>query len=475
MEIGERKRRRKSQSFKLVTDEDFESSHGINSSCRDANGQSKDAAVPQVWMGDESMEIKKQITGMMRLLSDKTGRVYQRLGAEQNSSTKGHPDGQLNCVHTPPILSFVSEDRQGDPEPPPSSASTSIPNGPACGQYSTRSRALRIVNTTKDFIKSSEAKDRLHPAVPETPCCMCNCKGTLQAILHELRAMRRLMQTQKGTFERREHAKSSCQPHTSLSSAPCRISQKRRPVYKVAPWSVCGTRRTAVSSLGASALKAEPTKAQKKEEYEKLDSSNISCDDSEQPPQNDQVADSGKHSPLLNQLREHRVLESEVRLADDYDVFISKAQLDSILVNYTRSGSLLFRKLVCAFFDDATLAKSLPNGKRKRGLNDNRKGLDQNIVGAIKVFTEKYCTEHRIEKLPGPRDWVQILQDQIKLARRRLKRDAVDVEENLNGPSTKLQQAWINRLSQRSPGWSPDRSVAVPALVSGSTANLKLW
>ncbi|MEQ2276732.1 hypothetical protein XENORESO_007127 [Xenotaenia resolanae] len=375
---------------------DFESSYGINSSCRDANGQSKDAAVPQgldpFWMGDESMEIKKQITGMMRLLSDKTGRVYQRLGAEQNSSTKGHPDGQLNCVHTPPILSFVSEDRQswssaGDPEPPPSSASTSIPNGPACGQYSTRSRALRIVNTTKDFIKSSEAKaDRLHPAVPETPCCMCNCKGTLQAILHELRAMRRLMQTQKGTFERRDHAKSSCQPHTSLSSAPCRISQKRRPVYKVAPWSVCGTRRTAVSSLGASALKAEPTKAQKKEEYEKLDSSNISCDVSEQPPQNDQVADSGKHSPLLNQLREHRVLE------------------------------------VCAFFDDATLAKSLPNGKRKRGLNDNRKGLDQNIVGAIKVFTEKYCTEHRIEKLPGPRDWVQILQDQIKLARRRLKR-----------------------------------------------------
>lgn len=111
---------------------------------------------------------------------------------------------------------------------------------------------------------------------------------------------------------------------------------------------------------------------------------------------------------------------------------------------------------MCAFFDDATLANSLPNGKRKRGLNDNRKGLDQNIVGAIKgkeekdtknviglsvpgynndteetlmqlcelclVFTEKYCTVHRIEKLPGPRDWVQILQDQIKLARRRLKR-----------------------------------------------------
>ncbi len=40
------------------------------------------------------------------------------------------------------------------------------------------------------------------------------------------------------------------------------------------------------------------------------------------------------------------LFQSEVRLAEDYDVYISKAQLDSILVNYTRSGSLLFRKLV---------------------------------------------------------------------------------------------------------------------------------
>lgn len=73
-----------------------------------------------------------------------------------------------------------------------------------------------------------------------------------------------------------------------------------------------------------------------------------------------------------------------MQLAEGFDVFMPKSQLDSILSNYTRSGSLLFRKLVCAFFDDKTLANSLPNGKRKRGLNDNRKGLDQNIVGAIK-------------------------------------------------------------------------------------------
>ncbi|XP_023201072.1 BEN domain-containing protein 7 [Xiphophorus maculatus] len=443
MEFGERKRRRKSQSFKLVTDEDFGSSYGINSSCRDANGQSKDAAVPQVWMGEESMEIKKQITGMMRLLGDKTGRVYQRLGVEQNRSTKEPQDSQLNCMHTPPILPVVSEDNQyqswsspGDPELPPSSESTSISNGQACSQYSTRSRELRTVSTTKDLIKPNETKDELRPAVPETPCCMCNCKGTLQAILHELRAMRRLMQTQKGTFERREHAKSSCQPHISLSSSPLRTYQKRRPIYKVAPLNLCGTGTTAIFSPGGSTLKTSPPEAAKKKECEKLDSSMISCDVSEPPCRNDQIADSGTHSPLLNALGGHQALESDVRLAEDYDVFISKAQLDSILVNYTRSGSLLFRKLVCAFFDDATLANSLPNGKRKRGLNDNRKGLDQNIVGAIKVFTEKYCTEHRVEKLPGPRDWVQILQDQIKLARRRLKRDAADAEENSNEPST---------------------------------------
>lgn len=73
-----------------------------------------------------------------------------------------------------------------------------------------------------------------------------------------------------------------------------------------------------------------------------------------------------------------------MQLAEGFDVFMPKSQLDSILSNYKRSGSLLFRKLVCAFFDDKTLATSLPNGKRKRGLNDNRQGLDQNIVGAIK-------------------------------------------------------------------------------------------
>ncbi|XP_069558147.1 BEN domain-containing protein 7 [Brachyistius frenatus] len=449
MEFGERKRRRKSQSFKLVTDEDFDPSHMMNSSYKDAIGEPKDAAVPDVWLVDEGMEIKRQITGMMRLLSDKTGRVYQRVGTEQDRLTKEPQDRHPNWIHQPALLSLVSEDYQsnnlnsaGDPEPSPSSIASPIPKGPGCGQYSTRSRALRILNNTKDLIKLDEANDVVPPAVPETPCCMCNCKGTLQAILLELRAMRKLMQTQKASLERPDQPSSPCQPRLGPSPSPRRRPRKRRPFYKGAPLTVSSTKRDAVSCLKASLLEPGPAEFGKREECKKQQDSStssihlISSDVSLLQPQNDLLMVNNTHISLLNQLREHQALESEMRLAEDYDVFISKAQLDSILVNYTRSGSLLFRKLVCAFFDDTTLANSLPNGKRKRGLNDNRKGLDQNIVGAIKVFTEKYCTEHRIEKLPGPRDWVQILQDQIKLARRRLKRDAAEAEEASNGPST---------------------------------------
>ncbi|XP_076589576.1 BEN domain-containing protein 7 isoform X1 [Chaetodon auriga] len=450
MEFGERKRRRKSQSFKLVTDQDSNPSYMMNSSCKYANGEPKDAAVPDVWVEEEGMEIKRQITGMMRLLSDKTGRVYQRVGPEQDSFTKEPQDGHLTWVQEPAPLSLVSEENDsnswnsaGDPGPSPSSISARVPNGPGCGQYSTRSKAVRILNNSKDRIKMNEANaDAVPPAVPEPPCCMCNCKGTLQAILQEMRAMRRLMQTQKASLERQEQAASPCQPRFVPGPAPRCRPRKRRPIYRVAPLAVSSSRRAALAPLKASPLIPAPAESGKREECEKEQDSSpphshpVSSGVSVLPPQNNSVTVNNTHKPLLSQLREPQLLESEVRLAEDYDVFISKAQLDSILVNYTRSGSLLFRKLVCAFFDDATLANSLPNGKRKRGLNDNRKGLDQNIVGAIKVFTEKYCTEHRIDKLPGPRDWVQILQDQIKLARRRLKRDAAEAEEASNGPST---------------------------------------
>ncbi|XP_061630818.1 BEN domain-containing protein 7 isoform X3 [Phyllopteryx taeniolatus] len=359
MDIGERrKRRRKSKSFKLVTDEEFGPSNVTNSSSKDAS-EEQDAAVPDVWLGDDRMEIKRQITGMMWLLGDRTGRVYQRAEKERDSSSTTDDTTR----------------RQSAP-------STPLQSGPTCG---TLSKDSRTVNNTQDVFKVDDA-----PASPQQPC----------------------------------------QPRLGPVLAANHRPRKRRSVLKAA-------RKAAPSPAETTPLTAKPAEAGKEE-----DSGNpfLLPDDSSassvrQTQSNAGSANSTSPTKALKAID----IQSEVRLAEDYDVFISKAQLDSILVNYTRSGSLLFRKLVCAFFDDATLANSLPNGRRKRGVNDNRKGLDQNIVGAIKVFTEKYCSEHRIEKLPGPRDWVQILQDQIKLARRRLKRDAA--QEAVNGPSSSATSA----------------------------------
>lgn len=45
--------------------------------------------------------------------------------------------------------------------------------------------------------------------------------------------------------------------------------------------------------------------------------------------------------------------------------------------------------MVCAFFGYKTLANHLPNGKIKKGLNDNQKGLDQNIAVQEKWVVEE--------------------------------------------------------------------------------------
>ncbi|XP_041113822.1 BEN domain-containing protein 7-like isoform X2 [Polyodon spathula] len=233
-----------------------------------------------------------------------------------------------------------------------------------------------------------------NPAGPN--CCLYNCKTTMQAILQELKAMRKLMQTQKGALSKQ------CAQHSPM---PRKRNRKRKPTQKVAA--------PAAHSKKLCSQPGSTTEQNGKRDRPAR----------ERPGRTQPISAStiDTHVPEYCLIREMPSSEPEVQLAEGYEVYIPRTQLDSILVNYTCSGSLLFRKLVCAFFDDTTLANSLPNGKRKRGLNDNRKGLDQNIVGAIKVFTEKYCTANRIDKLPGPRDWVQILQDQIKLARRRLK------------------------------------------------------
>ncbi|KAK7151844.1 hypothetical protein R3I94_008254 [Phoxinus phoxinus] len=390
MEFVERKRSRKSQSFKLVNDADF--SHEMDDlDQNDTEGEA--ASETEVWLGDEGMEIKKQITGMMRLLSDKTGRVYQRVGRE-GETLKQEP--QEEALSLPVAQSPAPEHLQYG-------WSSVLPL--AHSQYGTRSKTQRMLNHLK-------TNDMALPPAPaamatEPSCCMCNCKSTLQAILLELRTMRKLIQTQRGTQDKQVSQVSLSSSRASISR---RRTRKRRPGYRMTLLTTATKKSTPLSPPA---------------EVDTVTESNQSREDTPStvatfiPDPIPSVKTPPSHYSVT---RGQSTTEPEVQLAEDYDIFIPKAQLDSILLNYTRSGSLLFRKLVCAFFDDTILANSLPNGKRKRGLNDTRKGLDQNIVGAIKVFTEKYCTANGIEKLPGPRDWVQILQDQIKLARRRLKR-----------------------------------------------------
>ncbi|XP_054377944.1 BEN domain-containing protein 7 isoform X41 [Pongo abelii] len=324
--------------------------------------------------GDESMEIKKQITGMRRLLNDSTGRIYQRVGKEGEKLKEEPQDLDLAW---PPRLNSSAE-------------------APQSLHPSSRGE-LPVVNSSAG-----------------SNCCTCNCQSTLQAILQELKTMRKLMQIQAVGTQNRQQP-----PISLICSQRTAVSRKRNKKKKVPPKTVeplTVKQKPSGSEMEKKAVVASELSALQAAEHTS--------------PEESRVLGFGI-------VLESPSSDPEVQLAEGFDVFMPKSQLDSILSNYTRSGSLLFRKLVCAFFDDKTLANSLPNGKRKRGLNDNRKGLDQNIVGAIKVFTEKYCTANHVDKLPGPRDWVQILQDQIKLARRRLKRgsEIADSDERLDGMS----------------------------------------
>ncbi|XP_055003541.1 BEN domain-containing protein 7 isoform X2 [Sorex araneus] len=404
MEFSERKRSRKSQSFKVVSRDYHHEVYKISEFSNDVNGQAKETQ--PIFIGDESMEIKKQVTGMRRLLNDSAGRIYQRVGKE-GEKLKEEPQ-DLESLW-PPRLNAPADPQSLQPsargawnELPPHS-------GQFSGQYGTRSRTFQTQPHT-----AGSSNGELPAGSPSVGpgCCTCNCQATLQAILQELRTMRKLMQIQAAGSQSRQ------QPPISLvCSQRAAVSRKRNKKKKAPP-------------------KTEPLTVKPKPSASGLGSEQTADTPAPAPR-------ATQHSPEEKRLLGFGiVLESpssdpEVQLAEGFDVSMPKSQLDSILSNYTRSGSLLFRKLVCAFFDDKTLANSLPNGKRKRGLNDNRKGLDQNIVGAIKVFTEKYCTANHVDKLPGPRDWVQILQDQIKLARRRLKRgsEVADGDERLDSVS----------------------------------------
>ncbi|XP_030071935.1 BEN domain-containing protein 7 isoform X2 [Microcaecilia unicolor] len=398
MEFSERKRSRKSQSFKLVN-EDYHDVYKVSGYSSDVNGETKEA--PQ-FVGDEGLEIRKQITGMRRLLNDSTGRTYQRIGKEGEKLKEEPQELEMAWgTQSPP-----SPPRPRDNLHPSRSTSwndVSPQTSYYSGQYGTRSKTVH--NQVKSTVASNGEVPVLHSSSGSS-CCTCSCQPTLQAILQELRAMRKFIQIQAA-------AQNRLQPPLSCVCAQRSTAVRKRNRKKKAPEKAAA----AVTPARKPSLLANESKLTTVVECSRL-------------PGADHIPKEENNTSGFGIVHEAASSSSdpEVQLAEGFGVFMAKSQLDSILSNYTRSGSLLFRKLVCAFFDDKTLANSLPNGKRKRGLNDNRKGLDQNIVGAIKVFTEKYCTANHVDKIPGPRDWVQILQDQIKLARRRLKRGSGTAE-----------------------------------------------
>ncbi|XP_072509375.1 BEN domain-containing protein 7 isoform X3 [Notamacropus eugenii] len=398
MEFSERKRSRKSQSFKLVNQDYHHEIYKVSDFSNDVNGEAKETQ--PIFLGDESMEIKKQITGMRRLLNDSTGRIYQRVGKE-GEKLKEEPQG-LDLIWAQSLNSSteVSQSLHASPSGTWNELPSQIGQFP--GHYGTRSKTFQSQS------KPTGGSNGELPTVNSSAgsnCCTCNCQSTLQAILQELKTMRKLMQIQAVGSQNRQQP-----PVSHLCSQRTAVSRKRNKKKKV------------LSKI------TEPLPLNKKPSVTENEEPAITSEQSVLQKA-ERVTSEEKHVLGFGIVLESPSSDPEVQLAEGFDVFMPKSQLDSILSNYTRSGSLLFRKLVCAFFDDKTLANSLPNGKRKRGLNDNRKGLDQNIVGAIKVFTEKYCTANHVDKLPGPRDWVQILQDQIKLARRRLKRGSAEVAD----------------------------------------------
>uniref|UniRef100_A0A2D4MC18 BEN domain-containing protein n=1 Tax=Micrurus spixii TaxID=129469 RepID=A0A2D4MC18_9SAUR len=401
MEFSARKRSRKSQSFKLIHADYHPEVYKIPDYSNDVNGNAKEAQT--LYLGDESQEIKKQITGMRRLLNDSVGRIYQRVGREGEKLKEEVHD--LDLAWTPRLN--PPADTPGHLQPLQSGSwnELSPQTGHYSGQYGTRSKTS-FQNQARTLGTNGEIPAANASSSSGSNCCTCNCQPALQAILQELKTMRKIMQIQAAAAQNRP------QPPVPLATLQkSTVSRKRNKKKKVTPKTVEPLAVKQKAGAGENGRKLPAN-------LDRLSVEAAEASLKTEPP----IAGFGI-------VLESSSSDPEVQLAEGFDVFMPKSQLDSILANYTRSGSLLFRKLVCAFFDDKTLANSLPNGKRKRGLNDNRKGLDQNIVGAIKVFTEKYCTVNQVDKLPGPRDWVQILQDQIKLARRRLKRGSAETAD----------------------------------------------
>lgn len=130
---------------------------------------------------------------------------------------------------------------------------------------------------------------------------MCNCKGTLQAILREMRVMRRLMMTQKGQLNKNhwseseretpncaalflgciyKEKKAALPGQPGLGSGPaghCR-PRRRRPVYGVAPHLLSSIRRASLATVDAPPLRTAPAESGQKEGCEERESPTPSSD-----------------------------------------------------------------------------------------------------------------------------------------------------------------------------------------------------
>uniref|UniRef100_V9KTV8 BEN domain-containing protein 7-like protein n=1 Tax=Callorhinchus milii TaxID=7868 RepID=V9KTV8_CALMI len=407
MEFSQRKRSRKSRSFKRVN-EDYQDDKNSDSSSENVDRTNESLFV----LANATEGQKKQVSGTRHLFNQvNTMNVHQPLMFDRDRLKQEPQDHE-----------FTWSQRSTSESPPHHDEPHSSQNilwkdiqvqtqasyflGEYSGEDSRTSKPSTDPNSER--IQGMLDNNGEMPHMNDN-CCMCNCQPMLLAILQELQAMRELMQVQAGP-QSSVHVPS---PHVNTLRTSLLRNKiiKKRLIHRIRP-----------PAQPSQKCHQQNIALPQPEENHSLPTPRLTAETNPREAPRNRVQDCISE---MDDLRKSDLFEPEMRLAEGYDVFIPKSQLESILLNYSRSGSLLFRKLVSAFFDDRTLANSLPNGKRKRGANDNRKGLDQNIVGAIKVFTEKYCTLNQIDRLPGPKDWIQILQDQIKLARKRLKRGSV--------------------------------------------------
>ncbi|KAJ7395022.1 BEN domain-containing protein 7 [Pitangus sulphuratus] len=220
MEFAQRKRSRKSQSFKLVNEDYHHEIYKISDYSNDVNGETKETQ--PVFLGDESREIKKQITGMRRLLNDSTGRIYQRVGKEGEKLKEEPQDLDLAWAQrlNPPAES------QAGLHPSQSGAWNELSPQAShfSGQYGTRSKTFQ--NQTRTVASNGEIPMVNSSVGPN--CCTCNCQSTLQAILQELKTMRKLMQIQAVGTQNRQQP-----PVPLICAQKATISRKRNKKRKL--------------------------------------------------------------------------------------------------------------------------------------------------------------------------------------------------------------------------------------------------